>query len=252
LSPFFPFGPDLAFNRAAAAAVWPSPPFRHALCERSTRLGSLHPAEAELMAGAGPGRVWDFRAGRHCARQVLAALGHAGIPVLMDAHGAPRWPRDVVGSISHSGGKAIAVATRDPAIRAVGADIQMLAWPFPREALPFLFRPEEIRVILGAGPRHADHHAYAVFSAKESVMKCCCAAFGCLPEMTAVLIEMDLAEGIFRARTPGWPACGDFHGSGVAGRVGFDGSHVLTGIWLRQAPRPGRMLRSIQHQRSEL
>jgi len=151
----------------------------------------------------------------------------------MDENGAPVWPDNVAGSISHSGGMAIAVAASFNRIKAVGVDIQARNKPFPASIIPSYFHRQEIHHHLRSQPGLVDLYIYAVFSAKESVLKCCYTAFGCLLEFADILIAMNLAEGCFYASTPHHPKCGQFYNkSGVMGRIGFDRYYVFTSVWL--------------------
>lgn len=94
------------------ATLLPSPPFYFALCETPKDQQVLHQSELPLIAGAGPKRQQEFCSGRFCAHRVLDRLGYQDIPVLADQYGAPVWPSGITGSISHSGGKAVAAAVQ--------------------------------------------------------------------------------------------------------------------------------------------
>src|SRR5438874_13378259 len=60
--------------------------------------------EAAAVASAVPSRQREFATGRACARQALAALGVAPVPLDRGAGGAPAWPAGGVGSITHCAG----------------------------------------------------------------------------------------------------------------------------------------------------
>ncbi|MBS0423294.1 MAG: hypothetical protein JSR71_02455 [Proteobacteria bacterium] len=92
------------------ATLLPSPPFYFATSETSKDLRVLHKSELPLIAGAGTKRQQEFCSGRFCAHQVLDRLGYQDVPLLADQCGAPVWPCGIAGSISHSGGKAVAAA----------------------------------------------------------------------------------------------------------------------------------------------
>jgi 4'-phosphopantetheinyl transferase EntD len=94
------------------ATLLPSPPFYFALCETSKDPQVLHPSELPLIAGAGIKRQQEFCSGRFCAHQALDRLGYHDIPLLADQYGAPVWPCGITGSISHSGGIAVAAAVQ--------------------------------------------------------------------------------------------------------------------------------------------
>src|SRR3569623_1114660 len=63
----------------------------------------IHPDEAQQVAGAVAKRRVEFAAGRACARRALTRLGIRDFVLKNGAARAPRWPRGVVGSISHAG-----------------------------------------------------------------------------------------------------------------------------------------------------
>ncbi len=74
------------------------------------------------------GRKAEYLAGRLASRQ---ALGTAGFPAFTLRSGAgrePLWPRNIIGSISHCGSYALALASRQEVchLRAIGLDIEMI------------------------------------------------------------------------------------------------------------------------------
>jgi len=62
--------------------------------------------------------------GRECARRALAELGVPPAPILFDEEGAPNWPVDVVGSISHKREKCVAVVARSSQFWGLGVDLE--------------------------------------------------------------------------------------------------------------------------------
>lgn len=73
-------------------------------------------------------RVTEFRAGRACARRVMAAVGVSPQAVLNGADRAPIWPAGFAGSISHTKRWAAAVgfAVGSGAPRRVGLDVETI------------------------------------------------------------------------------------------------------------------------------
>lgn len=217
----------------ALATMLPSPPFYFAICETSKDQQVLHKSELPLIAGAGAKRQQEFCSGRFCAHQVLDRLGYQDTPLLADQHGAPVWPPGITGSISHSGGKAAAVAVQKKDIHALGVDIQELLTPFPYSTLDSLFSSAEKNAILINQIAQRDRYAYSIFSAKESVLKCCYYAFDCLLELSLIDISMSLNQKNFfvhiRDRSLNRSFCEKYN---PVGHVRFDRSHVYTGIWL--------------------
>jgi 4'-phosphopantetheinyl transferase EntD len=225
--------PAVSSPYPTAVSMLLSPLFYFASCAGPGNRQVLYPDELALLKGAGEKRIGEFCAGRYCAHRVLDELGYTGLPVLTEENGAPVWPANVVGSISHSGGMALAVAASLTQIRAVGVDIQAHSEPFPAGVIYAHFHREEIHYLMSSLPRLADIHAHAIFSAKESVFKCCYTAFGCLLEFTDIVIEMNLAGGFYYARTPRHPKCERFFNKpGVRGAIGFDSHYIYNAVWL--------------------
>lgn len=71
-------------------------------------------------------RQAEFLAGRHCARNVLKNINNnlAEYVVKNGIDRAPKWPRNLKGSISHCNGQAIAIACSDQSITGLGVDIE--------------------------------------------------------------------------------------------------------------------------------
>ncbi|WP_195880822.1 4'-phosphopantetheinyl transferase family protein [Methylomonas albis] len=207
----------------------PSPPFYGVSHNKPCTLQALHPEELPLINGASVKRIGEFCAGRYCAHQVLEQLGFSHVPVLKNEHGAPVWPKGIVGSISHSSEMSIAVAARSEDIQALGVDIQYYDRPFPDQTFATLFRHQEIRSILSAQRGLADRFAYSIFASKESVIKCIYNAFGYWLDFTDILIEIDLTRGWFLISIPKKRA---FNRPGWFGRVYFDTAYISTATWL--------------------
>ncbi|MFD4370793.1 4'-phosphopantetheinyl transferase [Streptomyces sp. NPDC058486] len=116
----------------------------------------------------------DFRLGRTAAARCLTRLGVPG-PVLADGR-LPRFPAGVTGSISHRDGTAVCLAAADPAIRAVGVDLER-ADALPPAAARLVCTEDERALLagLGLGPPDATARLTALFSLKESLYKALCA-----------------------------------------------------------------------------
>jgi enterobactin synthetase component D / holo-[acyl-carrier protein] synthase len=82
------------------------------------------PAEAAAIATADPVRRSEFAAGRALARAALARLHAAAGPVLPGPAGEPRWPGDVVGSITHCAGYRACAVARARDLAAIGIDAE--------------------------------------------------------------------------------------------------------------------------------
>ena len=141
-------------------------------------------------------RAYDHRAGRLAASRALLALtGHApGIG--RDASGAPLWPQGVVGAISHSDGRAVALVGHTAHHAGLGIDLESIA---PRDAIAgLILRPDEMAV-LGQPP---DAFGLTLaFSAKESLFKALYPRVGRIFGFdAAALLSVDMGTGRLRLR----------------------------------------------------
>ncbi len=135
------------------------------------RLDGLSPAERAVVASAVAKRQHQFSTGRWLARRVLAEMGYPDFALLRDADRLPRWPENVVGTISHKDTLCIVAiaSTRDRL--ALGVDIE------PDEAIApglerLVCRPRERDWLQSAtGPSDRGRRCRAIFSAKEAVYK---------------------------------------------------------------------------------
>ncbi|MFI1017857.1 4'-phosphopantetheinyl transferase [Streptomyces sp. NPDC020965] len=131
----------------------------------------LHPGEAELIAHAVDARRREFTTVRHCARAALRELGQPPIPVLPDAHGAPRWPASVVGSLTHCAGYRAAALARAGDILMIGIDAEPHG-PLPAGVADSIALPGELaRLAAARRARPGLHTDRLLFSAKEAVYK---------------------------------------------------------------------------------
>jgi 4'-phosphopantetheinyl transferase EntD len=136
------------------------------------RLEQAEPLFAEERAGlarAAPRRLREFAAGRHCAREALAALGEPRAPLPRLADREPAWPPGIVGSITHSRDYCAAVVARRATCAGLGFDAE--EWGRVRRDLwRRIATPAELawlRAQADAGERWAS----VLFSAKEAFYK---------------------------------------------------------------------------------
>ena len=129
------------------------------------------PGEESLVANAVESRRREFITARRCAREALARLGHAPVPIRAGSKREPLWPAGLVGSITHTTGfRAAAVASRS-LLASIGIDVEQ------NERLPdgieeTITVPGEVEMLAAlsrASP--ATYWGRLVFSAKESVYK---------------------------------------------------------------------------------
>lgn len=130
---------------------------------------TLFPQEEALIARAVARRRREFTTARGCARDALAALGIAPMPILRGERGMPTWPAGVVGSITHCTAYRSAVVARSSDLASIGIDAEPDA-PLPDGVLVQIAvaddQPglESLRDTAVAADR-------LLFSAKESIYK---------------------------------------------------------------------------------
>lgn len=169
-----------AFHRNAASgdppeAIWPWPDDRcdcHCLTLRYSDDegcgGEVPPLPPQLLQAAARRRA-EFIAGRRCVAEAIRHLTGQRVFPGMGEDRAPIWPEGVIGAISHSRDRAIALAGSNSRFCGIGIDIEKL------------LIEEEARDIapqaLTANERHSlgkDIDPFMtglIFSAKESLFK---------------------------------------------------------------------------------
>ncbi|MDH0615173.1 MULTISPECIES: 4'-phosphopantetheinyl transferase superfamily protein [unclassified Agrobacterium] len=169
-----------AFHREAASgdppeAIWPWPDDRrdcHCFTLRYSADegcgGTVPPLPPQLLH-ATPRRKAEFIAGRRCAAEAIRHLtGRTVFPGMGDDR-APAWPEGVIGAISHSHERAIALAGSSERFCGIGIDIER----FLTEEEADDIAPQA----LTANERHNLGNAIdpfmigLIFSAKESLFK---------------------------------------------------------------------------------
>ena len=131
----------------------------------------LFPEEAACLGRAVPKRAQEFAAGRLCARRALAEFGIVDFPIIAAPDRQPVWPASLVGSITHSGGLAAAVAASRAVIAAIGIDSER-ADAVGEDIWPTICAPGEwswVQSLPADGQRTA---VALLFSAKEAFYKC--------------------------------------------------------------------------------
>ena len=174
-----------------------------------------------------PKRKAEYLAGRRVA---LRALNEAGIAVDNIGIGPlrePQWPKGYVGSITHSNGIALAVATLANELRGVGIDLESVAAADAVAAIrQLVLSPTEERALSALASRVGEATAMTIaFSAKESFYKATATTVGRLFDFNALRITAACADqGIVEASVAEALAPGL-----VPGRVFFLGFSVVSG-----------------------
>jgi 4'-phosphopantetheinyl transferase EntD len=160
----------------------------------------LFPEEEAAVAKAVDKRRREFSTVRHCARRALAGLGRTAVPLVPGLRGAPGWPADVVGSMTHCDGyRAAAVAHRADGA-SLGIDAEPHG-PLPDGVLDAVSLPRE-RALLAELSGHAPsvHWDRLLFSAKESVYKTWFPLTGAWLGFEDAELTVDPDAGTFTAR----------------------------------------------------
>ncbi len=165
----------------------------------SLRDTALEPDELAAVSRAIERRRHEFAAGRGCARAVLASLGHPHVSLPPDPDRVPRWPRGVVGSISHSGGFCAAVAAREAELGALGVDLEETG-PLERPIGQRICAPAELAAIEALPGADAGTWARLAFSAKEAFYKAYFPAARTRLGFLDVHLEVDAVGRRFEAR----------------------------------------------------
>ena len=184
---------------------------------------------------ATPGRRTEFLAGRFCAIEALRRLDPTRAPIVpgRSERGAPVWPTDIVGSITHTGGYVAAAVARCADARGLGIDSERLVSLAQARRLSLqVCWASELMQGMEAGLDRAQSFTLA-YSAKESIFKCLFPLTGDMFYYHDVRIEhVEAQSGIFRARliktlSPEFRA-----GMPIEGRFGISGPLVHTGVCL--------------------
>lgn len=131
----------------------------------------LYPEEEALLhPRAVEARYRNFRLGRTAARRALATLGIAPTPILRGPDREPLWPDDIVGSITHAGGYAMAAVARRADCGGIGVDLEHRDRYFAGLEKYVAF-DDELYWLAGLSGEHHSKAVLEVFSVKESVYK---------------------------------------------------------------------------------
>lgn len=141
-----------------------------------------------LPARAVPKRRAEFLVGRFAAGRALAGLGLAGLPG-RNEDGSPRWPAEVVGSITHGAGRAFCAAARIEHVRSLGIDVERVMGPDTRAELRARICGDEEWALLKDSVSLPEHQLLTfAFSAKESLYKCLHPLMGRFMEFSAARV----------------------------------------------------------------
>jgi 4'-phosphopantetheinyl transferase EntD len=146
-------------------------------------LAELRPEEAALVATAVTKRQQEFATGRVLLHRLLTS----DAALLRAANGAPALPPGWRATLAHDRQIAVAAATRDPAVAALGIDVEPAA-PLTAELAAIILRDDEAGI-----------DAHLAFSLKEAAYKAWSATGGGMLEHHDVHLELGPGEA-FSAR----------------------------------------------------
>jgi 4'-phosphopantetheinyl transferase EntD len=188
-------------------------------CETSPVLGSLlppsvitieafaddpdtrpFPGEEDLIATAVATRRREFVTARRCAREALAGLGIAPVPIRPGPRREPLWPGGVAGSITHCAGYRAAAVVRTSDVASIGIDAETHA-PLPPRVIPAVTAPGDVEHLAELAARDPSvHWDRLLFSAKEAVYKAWFPLTGRWLGFEDAALTIDPAERTFTAR----------------------------------------------------
>ncbi|MDJ1130689.1 4'-phosphopantetheinyl transferase superfamily protein [Streptomyces iconiensis] len=184
---------------------------------------ALFPEEKTAVRRSVEARCREFRTGRHCARQALAHMGIPGLPVPAGPGGAPVWPENIRGSITHCLGYRAAAVARAGDLASLGIDAEPHRH-LPDSVLRAVALPEERRrteELLHGFPDVC--WGRLLFSAKESVYKTWYPLAQQPLRYREVSLRIDPVNGTFTARV-------DARNAGGTRK----GPRELTGRWIAE------------------
>lgn len=193
-------------------------------------LESLLPEERRAVERAVPRRQKEFASGRHCARVAIRKLGLPTAPIPMNDDRSPRWPSDVVGSISHCRSRCVAVAAlKSDNFLSLGIDIED-AVDLDENLYESICTAEELDAIRLLSRQRRGLAAKAIFSAKESIFKCQYPLTGLMLDFQDVSVKFASRtfHGRIRVRNPALSA-----GREMIGQIRQAQGYIITGVSLK-------------------
>lgn len=142
-------------------------------------------------------RQKEFLYGRFAAREALRALGEHAPDLPIGPAREPLWPTGIIGSITHNGRYAAAVAVRSGVYSGVGIDIESIGGSANQAAMEALVvAPGELAYLRSvAGTQPLAILLTIVFSAKESLYKAAFDNVGHFFDFSAAhVVALDLVD----------------------------------------------------------
>ena len=139
-------------------------------CRVQDHTDDLHSEEAVIISKAIDKRRFEFSTGRLCARKALQQIGIDICFLAQGKNGAPIWPDQITGSISHSSKWAAAVISNTKDIMTVGFDIETVN-RISDGILKRIITEKEKELLNKKDKQNAQIYAALIFSAKEAFYK---------------------------------------------------------------------------------
>lgn len=143
-------------------------------------------------------RLHEFSRGRHCVHRILRTVGINHFPLLVSSSGSPIWPKNFVGSITHTNIYTAAVLARSNIVKSIGIDIEEIA-DFPLEIKYDILRFDERREF-DLNPNYSIEIKLALFfSIKEAVYKAYNPIYRIFLDFKDVKVELSNPQRSYRA-----------------------------------------------------
>ena len=202
-----------------------------AFADSSETPAALLPDEAECVRRAVPSRRREFAVGRWCARNALEQLQVVGHALTVGPDRAPKWPAEVVGSISHCKGFVGAVVAQSASLVGLGFDVELAA-PLEDALVTMICTDTELDWSATIPPPPATNWPKVIFSAKESVHKCIAPLSGVMLDFLEVTLSIRPEDHTFSAKLV---ASGDGqlpHFTKITGRFAIAHGFVMTSAFI--------------------
>ena len=118
----------------------------------------------------GEKRKIDFASGRYCARKALQQLEHPSCPIQIGPKREPIWPKDFIGSISHTHNLCGAIAGKMEHFHGLGLDVENME-RFHLGLLKSVCTDNELQKMSAFEPSTQLNSLATIFTLKEAFYK---------------------------------------------------------------------------------
>lgn len=195
----------------------------------------LFPEERAHVASALPRRQAEFATARVLARRALAKLGAAACDLTPHPDRRPRWPRGIVGSISHTKTLCVVAVAREESVQSLGVDVEEDD-PLEREMAVMIAGLEEAAWL--DAQEDSGRAGRLLFTLKEAFYKCQYPLTRTFLEFDAVQVQIKEHREDMQAGR--YSVFSELLGTDIVGRYRRIDSHLAAVAWLPQetATRP--------------